>query len=51
MAHLCATVDENLTGGERVMHRNTLRNMCNVEGSGRAYGFPAEEPVRLDLQM
>ncbi len=40
MAHLCATVDENLTReGGRVKPRIHLRNMCHNEGSGRAYSF------------
>ncbi len=51
MAHLCAAVDEDLTGKkeEQVIESISSKNLkCSSKG---VIQFPAEEPMRLDLQM
>ncbi len=50
MAHLCAAVDEDLTGKkeEQVIESISSKLKCSSKG---VIQFPAEEPMRLDLQM
>ncbi len=50
MAHLCAAVDEDLTGKkeEQVIESISSKLKCSSKG---VIQFPAEEPMRLDRQM
>ena len=51
MAHLCSAVDEDLTGKkEAQVIESTSSKYTDVQVKG-GIRFPAEQPVRLDLQM
>jgi len=51
MAHCCTTVDEDLKERERVKPYNSLHKTSNIKARLQSIQFPAEEPVKLDLQM